>query len=337
MNATATATPTPFAAASVSEPSAFTTADSVDTDATSNIPDPTLTVELLTYAEVVPVLVPTATAPASLIAPSAVEALLSARVVSLLFCASELADAPPGEDLAIVEITLSESALMVTDLPTIVAPSTDAVVSPVTRDTATDAPAVLATLPSAIVVEVRTLLALSVTEPLEAKLDEPPTKSFVELSNDVTTTAASIFESFLLSGDATAEICAFEIADTARFPLALTDDVPRIAISGVPPPTMVTSLIDLLAALAVSKLSTIELILISFAESIVAPLMSTLDDALLVMTEPFTPARSAPLSDADTDANASNVSAPEAVRCDDISVIIALAFARIPELTMPSF
>ena len=80
------------------------------------------------------------------------------------------------------------------------------------------------------------------------------------------------------------------MVETVRFPVALTDDVPRMKISGAAPPTIETTLMVFPAALALSELSTIELIFTSLPDSTAAPPMSVFAEALLVMTAPVTPA-----------------------------------------------
>src|SRR5207247_10661815 len=108
-----------------------------------------------------------ATAPATVMLPPLVEALLSESVVSLLFGVPPVwAEEPPGEDLASVVMVRSDVAPRLIALPSTVASEIEPVVSPVITDTATAAPAVLATFASAVVVAWSLLLAVSVAGPV---------------------------------------------------------------------------------------------------------------------------------------------------------------------------
>ena len=122
----------------------------------------------------------TATAPATVMLPPLVDALLPDSAVSLALVPPP-DEEPPGEDLARVVIVRSDVAPRLTALPSTVAWEIEPVVSPVITDTATAAPAVLATFASAVVVAWSLLLAVSVAVPVALTVAESDTLSVAPL------------------------------------------------------------------------------------------------------------------------------------------------------------
>ena len=190
---------------------------SLDWADTLAAPVPALTVAESRYAEVVPVSVPTAIAPATLMFwPLPVEALLLVSVFSP-WLVPLFAEAPPGVDLAVVVMVRSELALTSTELPPTVAFWTEALESPKTTEIATDAPPEVPSVPSAVLVECSLLLAFRVAAfvALSCALSETP--RLASLSNAVTTTAAPKLLALLLL-ELAAEVVALVVtSEVARF------------------------------------------------------------------------------------------------------------------------
>src|SRR5512135_584988 len=201
----ATAIPNPLVVELVSPvllPSAVTVTLSADSAVTDAVPVPTSIDAFLKYAEVEPVSMLTATAPATLtlLALPSVDALLFESAVWLVLPPLS-SDEPPVDDLAVVISVRSELAPRLSDPPVTVALSRYAEVSPNTTDTATPAPAV-PPVASPFVVAFSVELALNV-----AALPAPVwscawlvTDSVASLSKMVSAIAASFFASELLPG-----------------------------------------------------------------------------------------------------------------------------------------
>ena len=329
-------TPTPVLPFWVKEPSAVTTLISTDDAVRRAAPSLASITASLKTAVVAPILVPTATAPPTVILPWLVAVSCFARVFSPWVWPA-LATAPPGADFAVVVIVRSDSADTVTEVPrtvapVTVAPATVAFVSPEIADTATAAPAARGTAASAIVADTSLLEAIRVAAPAVAvRLAAPPIDSVAPLAKVVVATAASA--NGVVADDpglAEASMSVSDFALTFSALVAVIREVPLIVTSGAAPPASTTSFTVFAVALADSLACTSAVMSTDLPCSTDVPPIAIFALEKLVTTAPLTPAIGMPVSLTVTTDFASSTNASVAVRRALVSVMALSALARMP-------